>query len=137
MTNPIPHETLEVITLETLLARVTTYRKEGYRLVAISATRLPDQVELTYSFDLDTRLASVRITIPAAAATLPSISGIYGAAVLYENEIHDLFNVQVTAMALDFHGTLYKTAIPFPFGSAPASCAKPAAAAAPPATPAK
>ena len=27
-------------------------REQGYRLVQIGATRLPEQVELTYSFDL-------------------------------------------------------------------------------------
>jgi ech hydrogenase subunit D len=36
---------------------------------------------------------------------------------LYENEIHDLFDIQVDGMAVDFHGNLYKTAIKHPFAS--------------------
>ena len=105
-------------------------RKEGYRLVQIGATRLPEHVELTYSFDRDLRLANLRLQVPAAEARVPSISSIYWCAFLYENEMHDLFNVQVEGMAVDFHGHLYETAVKFPFGSTKAPVAKPAPAAA-------
>jgi ech hydrogenase subunit D len=103
-------------------------RKEGYRLVQIGATRLPEHVELTYSFDRDLRLANLRLQVPAAEARVPSISSIYWCAFLYENEMHDLFNVQVEGMAVDFHGHLYETAVKFPFGSTKAPVAKSAPA---------
>ena len=99
-------------------------RKEGYRLVQIGATRLPEHVELTYSFDRDLRLANLRLQVPAAEARIPSISSIYWCAFLYENELHDLFNVQVEGMAVDFHGHLYETAVKFPFGSTKAPVVK-------------
>jgi len=54
---------------------------------------------------------------------VPSISSIYGCAILYENEIHDLFNVKVDGLTVDFHGNFYKTAIKFPFGSTKVACA--------------
>jgi ech hydrogenase subunit D len=60
---------------------------------------------------------------------VPSISSIYWCAFLYENELHDLFNVQVDGMAVDFHGHLYETAVKFPFGSTKAPIVKPAPAA--------
>ena len=122
-------EQIELITTDTLLDKVRAKREQGYRLVQISATRLPDQVELTYSFDLNGRLANLRLSLPAVAARLSSISSIYGCAVLYENEIHDLFDVQVDGMALDFHGNFYRTAVKFPFGSTKAPATKPAPAA--------
>ena len=54
-------ESIEIITPETLLDQVKAKRAAGCRLVQISATRLPDQVELTYSFDLKARLTNLRL----------------------------------------------------------------------------
>jgi ech hydrogenase subunit D len=121
---------LETITAETLLDKVRALREQGHRLVQISATRLPDELELTYSFDLKNRLASLRLHVPASNAKVPSISSIYWCAFLYENEMHDLFNLEVGGMAVDFHGNFYKTAVPYPFGSVKAPAPKPAPAAA-------
>jgi ech hydrogenase subunit D len=125
-------QNIELITVDALLDKVRAKREQGCRLVQVSATRLPDQVELTYSFDLDSRLANLRLSLPAAETRVPSISSIYGCAILYENEIHDLFNVQVDGLTVDFKGNFYKTAVKFPFGSVKAPGAKPAA---PPASP--
>ncbi len=129
---------IENITVEMLPARAKAMREQGRRLVQISATRLPDAVELTYSFDLDSQLANLRLSLPADKLQLQSISSIYLCAVLYENEIHDLFGVQVDGLAIDFKGNFYKTAVKFPFAAAPAPApAKAVPAAAPaPATPA-
>jgi ech hydrogenase subunit D len=121
-------QTFETIPAEALLEKTGEMRKQGYRLVQIGATRLPEHVELTYSFDRESRLTNLRFQVPAAGARLPSISGIYWCAFLYENELHDLFNVQVDGMAVDFHGHLYETTVKFPFGSTKAP-AKPAPAA--------
>jgi len=112
-------DAIENITVETLPARVKAMHDEGRRLVQISATRLADSVELTYSFDLNSQLANLRLALPADKLQLPSISSIYLCAVLYENEIHDLFGVQVDGMAIDFKGGFYKTAVKFPFATAP------------------
>lgn len=129
---------LQTIPVEGLLETVGKLRKQGYRLVQIGATRLPEHVELTYSFDLDSRLVNLRLQVLSEGARLPSISSIYWCAFLYENELHDLFNVQVEGMAVDFHGHLYKTTVPFPFGSTkpPVVKAGPAAAAVSPPAPA-
>ena len=111
------HEQIEVITVDALRARVTAKRQQGCRLVQISATRLPDQVELTYSFDLNRQLTHLRLLLPGQDTCLPSISAIYGCAILYENEIHDLFDVQVDGLTVDFKGNFYKMKVKFPFGS--------------------
>ena len=122
----------ETIPMQSLLERTGELRKQGYRLVQIGATRLPEHVELTYSFDRESRLTNLRFQILAEGARLPSISGIYWCAFLYENELHDLFNVQVDGMAVDFHGHLYETTVKFPFGSTKAPVVKPAPTAAAP-----
>jgi ech hydrogenase subunit D len=124
-------QTLELITVDQLLDKVRTLRDHGFRMVQISATRLPDRMELTYSFDLNSRLTNLRVHLPADEPRVPSISSIYGCVVLYENEIHDLFNVQVDGMAVDFHGHLYRTAVKYPFGSTKAPTVTPSPATGP------
>jgi ech hydrogenase subunit D len=111
-------EQIELITIDTLLEKVQAKKTQGCRLVQISATQMPDQVELTYSFDLDRQLTNLRLSLPGEAPRLPSVSAIYFCAVLYENEIHDLFDVQVDGLVIDFKGNLYKTAVKFPFANA-------------------
>jgi ech hydrogenase subunit D len=119
-------QTFETIPVQALLEKVGELRKQEYRLVQIGATRLPEHVELTYSFDRESRLTNLRFQMPAEGARLPSISSIYWCAFLYENELHDLFNVQVDGMAVDFHGHLYEMTVKFPFGSTKAPVVKPA-----------
>jgi ech hydrogenase subunit D len=69
----------------------------------------------------------LRLSLPGEMPHLPSISSIYLCAILYENEIHDLFGVQVAGMAIDFKGKFYKTAIKYPFATAKLPCASSAA----------
>jgi ech hydrogenase subunit D len=128
-------QSMEEVPVNGLLDKVRSLRELGYRPVQISATRFPDRVELTYSFDRDGRLLSLRVQLAAENACVPSISSVFGCVILYENELHDLFNIQVQNMAVDFHGKLYQTAVKFPFGTVRAP-AKPTAAPKPPETPA-
>jgi ech hydrogenase subunit D len=127
-------QTFEAISLPSLLPRVTDLRQQGYRLVQIGATRLPEHIELTYSFDRNSQLINLRLQLPAAEARIPSVSSIYWCAFLYENELHDLFNVRVEGMVVDFHGHLYETTVKFPFGTTkPPAVQAPAPAAVKPA----
>lgn len=97
-----------------LVGRVAELFAEGYRLVQIGCSTLAEAYELTYSFDREYRFRNLRITVPSGE-TVPSISVIYPGAFLYENEIHDLFGVGVTHIAVDYQGTLYRTALSRPF----------------------
>jgi len=116
---------IEAITVDQLRDKVRVLREQGMRLVQISATRLPDEVELTYSFDLNDCLSNLRLVLPGEDTVLPSISEIFGCAILYENEIHDLFNVRVDGLTVDFKGNLYSTSVKYPFGSTKSPCATP------------
>jgi len=113
----IAEQTFEEIGADALLDRVEDLRRQNYRLVQIGAARLADQMELIYSFDLERRLVHLRLHVAMAGAEVPSITPIYWGAFLYENELHDLFNLKVNGIAVDFEGNLYKTAVKFPFGS--------------------
>lgn len=121
-----------IITPDLLKAKAREMRDRGYRLVQIGATALPELVELNYSFDRDGQLLNYRLQVPAETARVPSITDIYWCAFIYENEISDLFKVQVDGMAVDFKGKFYKTAIPHAFSKPAVST--PAAKPSPPAS---
>ncbi|MEN6518862.1 MAG: NADH-quinone oxidoreductase subunit C [Methanospirillum sp.] len=106
------------IQIPDLLAAVAGMKAERYRLVAISATTLGDDVQVDYTFDLDLRLRILRVVV-SGGGDLPSITPVYFGAFAYENEIHDLFGLAVTGIALDFGGTFYRTAVKHAFGPAP------------------
>jgi ech hydrogenase subunit D len=105
--------------LDTLLAKVRELREHNWRLVQIGATPLGETLELNYSFDQGGKFVNLRVSLPAAGATVPSISGLYWCAFIYENEIHDLFKVQIEGIAVDYKGKFYRTTVPFPFSGRP------------------
>lgn len=131
-------QTFEKIPVALLLERVSAFQQQGYRLVQICAAKMPESLELTYSFDLADRLANLRLELPLHALKVPSVSSIYWAAFIYENEMHDLYRLTVEGMAVDFCGQFYRTAVPYAFGStkAPANVAVPVKAPSSPASPA-
>ena len=107
---------ITTITIDELLTRTSNFFERGYRLVQIGCTRLEGKFEITYSFDKEYRFENIRIELPEGGI-LPSISGTYFGAFIYENEIHDLFGISVTGMNIDFKGTLYRTTVRYPFSS--------------------
>ena len=96
---------------------------QGYRLVQIGCVKEPagdcpaETLELIYSFDRDYELRNLRLILKPEAA-VPSVTASYGCAFLYENEIHDLFGLNITGINVDFGGTLYKVAKPRAFNPA-------------------
>ncbi|HXX55988.1 MAG TPA: NADH-quinone oxidoreductase subunit C [Methanoregula sp.] len=97
-----------------LLARAGQMRTEGYRLVQIGCAKIGDTYEINYSFDKDRKFLNLRITV-APGTEIPSISGIYWGAFVYENEIFDLYGITVTGINIDFKGTFYRTAVKHAF----------------------
>lgn len=112
MNPPQNHVALPV---DALLAKVRELRALSWRLVQIGATPAGETLELNYSFDRSGELLNLRVTVPATGARVPSISGVYWCAFIYENELHDLFRVQIDGIAVDYHGKFYRTTVPFPF----------------------
>lgn len=96
---------------------------QGWRLVVITALQDPNGVEISYVFEREQKLESLRVHLPMAERTLPSISGSYLAAFIYENELQDLFGVKVEGLLLDFKGNFYMKAKESPFIKAVASAA--------------
>jgi ech hydrogenase subunit D len=107
------HEYMD-ISLECLVQEVLKVKHDGYRLVQISATRTDDGFELLYSFGLEHKLLCLRINVQENSEVM-SISDIYSPAFLYENEIHDLFGVQIKLITIDYNGNFYRMNKATPF----------------------
>jgi ech hydrogenase subunit D len=111
----------EPIMVDGLVDRVRVLREEGWRLVQVGGTGLGERLEVNYSFDREGHFLNLRLELPADDARIPSISSVYWCAFIYENELHDLYRVQVDGMALDFGGKFYQMRVKFPFARMPAA----------------
>ncbi|MBP1755871.1 MAG: ech hydrogenase subunit [Firmicutes bacterium] len=106
-------QTIKAISSNELLAEVLHLKNDGYRLVAITCT-CKDGMELSYSFDKNYELLNLRINI-GLDEDIASISFLYPFAFLYENEIKELFGVNIKDIAVDFNNSLYKIPVKTPF----------------------
>lgn len=106
-------QTIKEITVNDLLKEVLTLKNDGYRLVAITCTS-KDGMELSYSFDKDYDLLTLRC-ITDTEEEISSISIVYPYSFLYENEIKELFGVNIKNITPDFNDTLYKIPVKTPF----------------------
>lgn len=110
----IEEQALIEVDEDTLLAKVYNFSAEGYRLVQMHCTRLDEAFEMNYSFDKDCRFVNLRMIIDKDAE-ISSISGIYWSAFLYENEIADLYGVNIKNMAIDYKGKIFQSSKKAPF----------------------
>jgi ech hydrogenase subunit D len=96
-----------MISPDTVIGEVARLKAAGFRFVTMSCTILDDgNVDLLYHFDKDLEMKHLRMTV-AKGSTVPSISPVYFAAVLVENEIQDLFGLHFAGLILDYGGTFY------------------------------
>jgi ech hydrogenase subunit D len=93
------------ITRDTLLNEIAAMLPQGYRFVTITCIDAGESFEILYHFDKDYQLTTLRLML-LKGQKLPSISDIIFAAVIVENEMKDLFGIQIKGLALDYEGTL-------------------------------
>jgi hypothetical protein len=84
---------------------------------AAPVTEAPCVFEIAWAFARGGDFETIREQI-SSTDKVPSISEFFGAAFLYENEIRELFGIDVTGLGLDLGGQLYKTATKVPFSHA-------------------
>ena len=95
------------VTPEALLDEVAKIRFAGYKLVTLSCVELDaSTVDILYHFDREFQLRHFRVSTPRNTV-IPSISPIFPAAFLVENEIQDLFNIAFSDLSIDFKRTLF------------------------------
>ena len=99
-----------------LLGKAAQYKKDGYRMVQILCTRVPEGYELTYSFDKDYVMENLRVVVPLDGSVM-SVTSQYWYAFVWENEIHDLFGLKVEFIApeVDYGGKFFQLVKPMPW----------------------
>jgi ech hydrogenase subunit D len=94
-------------TKDTVVSKTADMKKDGYRFVTMSCVELDaDTVDILYHFDRDLDLKHLRLTIQKKEA-VPTVSLVYFAAFLVENEIQDQFGIRFDGLVLDYERTLY------------------------------
>ena len=97
-------ENLVEITSDQLLDEISKSKYQGYRFVtATCADNGDDTIDVLYHFDKNYEMRNYRITVKKGEE-VPSISKIFFCAVLVENEMKELFGINITDIALDFGG---------------------------------
>nr|WP_155935726.1 NADH-quinone oxidoreductase subunit C [Pseudodesulfovibrio alkaliphilus] len=82
-------------------------KNDGYRLVTFSTYQVDeDGLGILYHFDKNLETIHLRLTVKRKDS-IPSVSGVYFAALLVENEIRDQWDVKFDGLVLDFNRTLY------------------------------
>jgi ech hydrogenase subunit D len=92
------------ISADALLGFVQDMMYSGYRLITVTCVDNGDGTkDLLYHFDKELAMKHARITM-GKGDEIPSISGIYFCAILVENEIKELFGVNIKNIAVDYGG---------------------------------
>lgn len=94
------------------LRREAAYLKaDGWRFVQTHAVSTDKGIDLYYSFMKDGLLRNLRIERVTPADTVPSITDMFLAAFVFENEARELFGINMGPIAIDFSGTMYAPAV--------------------------
>lgn len=105
---------IKLLEPDRLVTEVLELKYRNYRLIQICAAKAGDNIEITYSFGKEYRMVNLRLSI-LPDTQIVSISDIYEYAFLYENEIHDLFGVNIKMISVDYKGNLYRIREEAPF----------------------
>jgi ech hydrogenase subunit D len=97
-------ENVTEIKPEALLGFAQKMMYNGYRFVTATCVDNGDgSTDVLYHFDKKLELKQARLKVEKGAE-VQSISGIYFCAILVENEMKELFGLNITGIAVDFGG---------------------------------
>jgi NADH:ubiquinone oxidoreductase subunit C len=95
------------VSLEALVGEVAKIKVQGYRFVTLSVVeRDEDTLDIFYHFDKSLTLRNCKLSV-FRGVPVPSITPVYFAAFLVENEIQDLFGIRFDGLVVDYERTLY------------------------------
>lgn len=95
--------------LDKLLETCQEYKEKGYRLTQIHPRlERDDSISLFYSFVMGADIVNFKVSgIEKGVTRVPSVTSMFIACFVYENEAHDLFGVEIEGNLLDFQGKFY------------------------------
>lgn len=111
-----PENVLVEITPEQLLGDVMAMKNNGLRLSQICCAYVNEKIELSYSFADDNTNDYINLRIVMDKDTeICSITELYPYAFLYENEMKELFGVNLRMINMDYNHKLYRLEDETPF----------------------
>ena len=102
------------IALDELRPLAEQRKADGWRYVQTLCTNTENGIDYTVTFNKDGLLDNFRIKGLTKADVVPSISDLYFSAFVFENEVHDLFGVNISGIVIDFGGKFYDLAMSEP-----------------------
>lgn len=100
------------IPLDKLIDTCKERKNEGYRLAQLCPKlERDDSITLIYTFVKESEMINYRVSgIKKGVTEVPSVTELFIAAFVFENEAHDLFGVNVVGNLIDFQGKFYSFA---------------------------
>ena len=96
-------ENERIVSKAEFITEIQKMLAQSYRLGTASCLDLGDRFEVIYHFELGLDLANIRVHI-GKNDSLPSISNIYPSAAIIENEMKELFSINIVGSTIDFKG---------------------------------
>lgn len=100
------------IPLDKLIDTCKERKNEGYRLAQLCPKlERDDSITLIYTFAKESEMINYKVSgIKKGVTEVPSVTELFIAAFVFENEAHDLFGVNVVGNLIDFQGKFYSFA---------------------------
>ena len=100
------------IPLDKLIDTCKERKNEGYRLAQLCPKlERDDSITLIYTFVKESEMINYKVSgIKKGVTEVPSVTELFIAAFVFENEAHDLFGVHVVGHLIDFQGKFYSFA---------------------------
>ena len=97
------------LALDKLIETSQEYKDKGYRLAQLCPKlERDDSIALIYTFVKGADVVNFKVSgIQKGVTEVPSVTELFIAAFVFENEAHDLFGVNVVGNVLDFQGKFY------------------------------
>lgn len=102
--------TFTTLALGELHDKAQTLRDEGWRFVNIHAVHVEQGCDLYYVFEREGLFENFRIEGVTKEDDVPSVTDLFFAAFVFENETRELFGINMRDIALDFDGSFYALA---------------------------
>lgn len=100
------------IPLDKLIDTCKERKNEGYRLAQLCPKlERDDSITLIYTLVKESEMINYKVSgIKKGVTEVPSVTELFIAAFVFENEAHDLFGVNVVGNLIDFQGKFYSFA---------------------------
>lgn len=113
------------LSMDELVTKVEELKAKEARFVTITTRDLDEEIELIYHFEVGDKIESLRL-VAKKDTPVQSITKVFVAAFIAENELQDLFEIKFSELAVDFQGKMLKEE------SSPSTLLKPAVGPQPP-----